>query len=143
VVPSPTVNSPDSYLHNSSRHEILLLQRDYSNEVKIDSRNYKEKVVLSWEEIMVEKERKRLILKREWKGCPCSMLRIDLASDHQINICRFYLGIQQASSSLSQTCFQTLVVEAIFLVSKSKDLTGVSPPVVYIIELFAEPCHAA
>jgi hypothetical protein len=31
----------------------------------------------------------------------------------------------------------------IFLASKSKELTWVSPPVVDIIELFAEPCHAS
>jgi hypothetical protein len=43
VVPCHTVNSPDSYLHKSSRHEKLLLQRDYSSEVQIDSRNYNEK----------------------------------------------------------------------------------------------------
>lgn len=43
VVPCHTVNSPDSYLHKSSRHEKLLLQRDSSSEVQIDNRNYNEK----------------------------------------------------------------------------------------------------
>jgi hypothetical protein len=80
--------------------------------------------------------------KSSWRSFwECGFASIFLQS--QISICRFYLGIQQASSSLSQTCFQTLVVEVIFLVSKSKELTGVSPPVVDIIELFAEPCHAS